>query len=122
MRIENNNNIIFGAYFKENKEFKKLLAKQCMGKPNFNKPELIDKFTHSMPPHEVEIINTKEGMSTTTYTFQNNHTKRTVDINTEYVEAFWLENLLAKLTSDSNASFWQKNAWTELYNSLIKKP
>ncbi len=51
MRIENNN-ISFGAYFKENSLLKKVYSSN---RNNVNK-KLLDTFTKKCPNHEVEIL------------------------------------------------------------------
>lgn len=52
MRIENNDNVGFGAYFKNNTYFKQLYSSTGISLDK----KLLDTFTKELPNHEIEII------------------------------------------------------------------
>lgn len=75
MRIENNNNVGFGAYFKENQNFKKLFVKTPKTLDQYQDC-YIKKFTNECPNHEVEIldISKREGTIPAYYAELRNRT------------------------------------------------
>ena len=81
MRINNNNNVTFCAYFKNNQTFKKIFSE------NYTKnidTSLIDKFV-SAPNHELEIINdgVEKFTSNSNYVLFNNTTGLSNNIRIE---------------------------------------
>ncbi len=74
MRIDNNN-VSFGAYFKENQNFKKLFVKTPKN-PDQLQNSYIKKFTNECPNHEVEIldISKSEGIMPVFYAELRNRT------------------------------------------------
>lgn len=78
MRVENNNNITFGAYFKNNQLFKEayLDANETVNKV------LLDKFVKECPNHEIEIMSVVgDNLGNKLYTIFNNMTGKTDWVN-----------------------------------------
>ncbi len=97
MRIENNNNVNFGAYFKNNEAFKRVFAKSSTS--NINK-SLLDEFLHKQPAHEIEIIEecTEKFSGANYYTLFNNSLGLSCEVKVKQNDSF---NTLKKLLENA---------------------
>lgn len=113
MRIENNNNIGFGAYFKNNT----LLKKTYHSSKGRVSEELIDTFVNKCPNHEVEIISAVERPNySTVYTLFNNTNHRSFFMELRFA-CDSMNKILQELTLCK--SFWAST--DECYEKLIGK-
>lgn len=125
MRIENSNNVNFGAYFKNNALFKELY--QSYGK-NVDK-NLIDTFTKELPNHEIEIISKWDTHPSTHsyYTFFNNNTGASRQLYREKKENILNECLkyFINLPVNGYHDFWGQrtadNSLEENYKALTNQ-
>lgn len=115
MRIENNNNVSFGAYFKNNTNFKKVFA------DSYARPQakLMDKFTHEYPNHEVEILDIIPENLKNVYKVFNNTLGKGMIVRAQSGCA--LNTIIEYITDDSkNDFFWNRTetVWTDAYKQL----
>lgn len=122
MRIENNSNLAFKAYFKNNTIFKRLYS-------GLNAPinkELVDTFTKKCPNHEIEIISSVEDAfrPIAGYTLFNNNTGGSCyftinknSYNTSIIEECMKACINIPVKSYSG-NFWGTNQKEETYKAL----
>ena len=118
MRIENNNNVSFGAYFKNNRLFKNayLDANEMVDKA------LLDKFVKECPNHEIEITSIDgDHLGNKLYTIFNNMTGKTA-----YVDVKEHQNPIDKIMSfglnvvknfEEN-DFWGNTSMIDMFKML----
>lgn len=119
MRIENNNNLTFGAYFKNNTNFKKLLSVSY--KPD---EKLVDKFVHSCPDHEIEIIDMQMDSRQYIYRLFNNTLGNNIAVFSSLPFNYALQDILKKITDTPSSEYdllFKKNSFTDFYKTITKQ-
>lgn len=121
MRIENNNtNVTFNAYFKNNQAFKKIFSENLSSNIDTS---LFDRFVNA-PNHELEIINNGVAKFTSSndYTLFNNTTglSRNISVKStdisDSLNIFLMEGI--KLCDERMSRLYKKSV--ELYEKLTK--
>lgn len=112
MRIENNNNVGFRAYFKNNNLLKKVYHQSNNG---VNK-NLLDTFVNKCPNHEVEIIDINSVVKSTMITLFNNTNNRSMTVFSGFA-CDRMNKILQDITK--NADFWGQT--DTKYQALISK-
>lgn len=116
MRIENNNNVNFGAYFKQNAQFNRLFADA----PQIINKDLVNKFATECPKHEVEILDLKFQTNVITAQISNNNLGNRMVVGFRCI-ADGLHSIMQKLTdnSEDTTQFWNDDCMKDLYKKLI---
>ena len=124
MKIQSTDNVSFKAYFKPNRDFKKLWGES--NKENIK--ETLDKFTYNLPNHKLEIIDSDKsvygGKTRVTYNIFNDATKKLISWN----RIRWghldndlsrvLEFLLEKNSETEN--FFKADSTLKNFNTITK--
>jgi len=124
MKIQSTDNVSFKAYFKPNSEFKKLWGKS--NKENLK--ETLNEFTHNLPNHKLEIIDSHkyvDGSKTQmTYNIFNDATKKLISCNyTSWTNTgndllYVLKSLLKKNSMTEN--FFKADSILTNFNTITK--
>lgn len=99
MRIENSNNVVFGAYFKKNALFKHLFAETQITPEFINNAQL---FANKLPNHELEILSLNSEHPFHCHVF-NNTTNKMLDIylsDSQCERKIGLKNIISDITTD----------------------